>query len=95
MADRISFALEIATASAVQSLVQLSKGLGNTDISAQDVAKALRQAADDAEEEIRKFSAASSSMESALGADFVAAAAQAGTSVDDIVVQLHSLGVSF
>jgi hypothetical protein len=95
MADRISFALEIATASAVQSLVQLSKELGKTELSADDVAKALRQAADDAEEEIRKISAASSSMETALGADFVAAAAQAGTSVDDIVVQLHSLGVSF
>lgn len=43
MADRISFALEIATASAVQSLVQLSKELGNTDISAQSIAKALRR----------------------------------------------------
>jgi hypothetical protein len=95
MVDRIAAVIDIATEAAVKNLLSLGRELGKTELSADDVAKALRQAADDAEEEIRKISAASSSMETALGADFVAAAAQAGTSVDDIVVQLHSLGVSF
>ena len=68
----------------MKNLLSLGRELGKTELSADDVAKALRQAADDAEQELRKISAAADAMGTALGADFVNAAAKAGTSVDDI-----------
>jgi hypothetical protein len=95
MANRITTVVEYAVSDAIKSLQDTQKELGKTEISGKDLADALRKAADSAETEIKSISAASAAMEQALGADFVAARAQAGVSVDDIVMELSHLGVSF
>jgi hypothetical protein len=95
MANRITTVVEYAVRDAIKSLEDTQKELGKTEISGKDLADALRKAADDSERELDSIARASSAMETALGADFVEARRQAGVSVDDIVMELSNLGVSF
>lgn len=95
MANRITSVVEIAVKDAIKNLQDTQKELGKTELSGKDLAEALEKAANNAEAELKSVAAASAAMERALGADFVAARAAAGTSVDDIVGELNRLGVSF